>query len=52
MRVGEPMTDHRRAPALGEHTRAVLAELCGYPPERIDELIASGAAGDGGAATD
>lgn len=39
VRVGEPMTDHRSAPALGEHTRSVLTELCGYSSEKIDGLI-------------
>ncbi|MEC9433808.1 MAG: CoA transferase [Pseudomonadota bacterium] len=31
-----------RAPRIGEHTREVLAGICGYPPERIDEMEAAG----------
>jgi len=46
VRVGEPMTNHRRAPALGEHTRSVLGELCGYSSDKIDGLIAAGAVGE------
>src|SRR5262249_58842156 len=40
---GEPV--HPRGPAayrVGEHTRAVLGELLGYAPARIDELARSG----------
>ena len=40
---GEPV--HPRGPAayrVGEHTRAVLGDLLGYPPARIDELARSG----------
>jgi crotonobetainyl-CoA:carnitine CoA-transferase CaiB-like acyl-CoA transferase len=33
----------RHAPRLGEHTRELLEEL-GYPAERIDSMLASGAA--------
>lgn len=46
VRVGEPMSDHQRAPGLGEHTRTVLAELCGYSAAQIDGLIAAGAVGE------
>jgi crotonobetainyl-CoA:carnitine CoA-transferase CaiB-like acyl-CoA transferase len=35
----------RRAPFRGEHTESVLAEVCGYPRERIDELAAAGVFG-------
>jgi crotonobetainyl-CoA:carnitine CoA-transferase CaiB-like acyl-CoA transferase len=34
-----------RAPFRGEHTEAVLAEACGYSPERVSELAAAGAFG-------
>ena len=34
-----------RAPFRGEHTESVLAEVCGYSRERIDELVASGVLG-------
>jgi len=46
VRVGEPMTNHRRAPILGEHTRLVLGELCGYSSDKIDGLVAAGAVGE------
>lgn len=36
----------KRAPLRGEDTAAVLGELCGYPPERIEELRAGGAFGE------
>jgi crotonobetainyl-CoA:carnitine CoA-transferase CaiB-like acyl-CoA transferase len=36
----------RRGPFRGEHTREVLVELCGYAPERVDELAAAGVFGD------
>jgi crotonobetainyl-CoA:carnitine CoA-transferase CaiB-like acyl-CoA transferase len=32
----------RPAPQLGEHTRTVLRELCGYSAERIDALVDAG----------
>jgi crotonobetainyl-CoA:carnitine CoA-transferase CaiB-like acyl-CoA transferase len=35
----------KRAPFRGEHTETVLAEVCGYPPERIEELAAAGVFG-------
>ena len=40
---GRPV--HPRGPAayrVGEHTRAVLGDLLGYPPARIDELCRAG----------
>ena len=42
--TGEP-APARRAPFRGEHTDAVLAELCGYTPDRIRELREVGAFG-------
>ena len=36
----------RRAPRRGEHTGDVLRGLCGYTPERLDELAAAGVFGD------
>jgi crotonobetainyl-CoA:carnitine CoA-transferase CaiB-like acyl-CoA transferase len=35
----------RRAPFRGEHTESVLAEVCGYDAERIEELAAAGVFG-------
>jgi crotonobetainyl-CoA:carnitine CoA-transferase CaiB-like acyl-CoA transferase len=35
----------RPAPARGEHTEAVLVELCDYSPERISELAEAGVFG-------
>lgn len=35
-----------RGPFRGEHTREVLLDLCGYAPERVDELARAGALGD------
>jgi crotonobetainyl-CoA:carnitine CoA-transferase CaiB-like acyl-CoA transferase len=35
-----------RGPFRGEHTEAVLVELCGYTPERVHELEAVGVFGD------
>ena len=34
-----------RGPRRGEHTEWVLVELCGYPPERVQELAAAGVFG-------
>jgi crotonobetainyl-CoA:carnitine CoA-transferase CaiB-like acyl-CoA transferase len=36
----------RRAPFRGEHTESVLAEVCGYSPERVRELAAAGVFGN------
>jgi crotonobetainyl-CoA:carnitine CoA-transferase CaiB-like acyl-CoA transferase len=36
----------QRAPLRGEHTEGVLAEVCGYPPERLRELAAAGVFGE------
>jgi crotonobetainyl-CoA:carnitine CoA-transferase CaiB-like acyl-CoA transferase len=36
----------RPAPARGEHTQQVLVELCGYHPEQVRELAASGVFGN------
>jgi len=35
-----------RGPFRGEHTEAVLVELCGYEPERVRELAADGVFGE------
>lgn len=44
LRLGdEPRVE--RAPFRGEHTESVLAEVCGYSPERIEELAAAGVFG-------
>jgi CoA:oxalate CoA-transferase len=37
------------APLLGQHTREILREVLGYAPERVQALIESGAAQEGGA---
>jgi crotonobetainyl-CoA:carnitine CoA-transferase CaiB-like acyl-CoA transferase len=34
-----------RGPRRGEHTEQVLAELCGYSSERVQELAAAGVFG-------
>lgn len=46
VRVGDTSMEHRRAPALGEHTRAVLTQLCGYTNDEVDRLIDAGAVGE------
>ncbi|MBC8158268.1 MAG: hypothetical protein H8E94_02940, partial [Alphaproteobacteria bacterium] len=43
--TASPLEQTRPAPALGEHTREVLAEL-GYGTAEIEALIAEGAAVD------
>ena len=45
LRLGDEPAPVARAPLRGEHTEAVLAELCGYGAERIAELRAAGAFG-------
>lgn len=46
VRVGDQPTEHRRAPFLGEHTREVLENICGYDSGRVDELVRLGAVGE------
>jgi crotonobetainyl-CoA:carnitine CoA-transferase CaiB-like acyl-CoA transferase len=44
---GEPLErPSARGPFRGEHTEEVLAELCGYSPERIRELAEAGVFGE------
>jgi crotonobetainyl-CoA:carnitine CoA-transferase CaiB-like acyl-CoA transferase len=38
----------QRGPGRGEHTRDLLASLCGYTEARLDELAAAGVFGDAG----
>jgi crotonobetainyl-CoA:carnitine CoA-transferase CaiB-like acyl-CoA transferase len=45
VRVGEPPSEHRRAPYLGEHTDAVLRDVLGYDEARIAQLRSQGAFG-------
>jgi crotonobetainyl-CoA:carnitine CoA-transferase CaiB-like acyl-CoA transferase len=45
LRVGDEEKPARRAPFRGEHTEHVLAELCGYSPERVRNLAEAGALG-------
>lgn len=47
VRAGELRRHHARAPLMGEHTRAVLAEVAGYGDETIDELVRGGVVADG-----
>jgi crotonobetainyl-CoA:carnitine CoA-transferase CaiB-like acyl-CoA transferase len=44
LRLGDPQP-LRRGPSRGEHTDQVLAELCGYSPERLRLLREEGAFG-------
>ena len=46
LRVSGPEVVSTRGPFRGEHTEEVLSELCGYPPERIDELAQAGVFGE------
>ena len=39
-----PVRDPVGAPLLGEHTREVLREWAGFADDRIDAMVASGAA--------
>jgi crotonobetainyl-CoA:carnitine CoA-transferase CaiB-like acyl-CoA transferase len=41
LRVGETQRAIERAPLLGEHTHDVLASVCGYPDEKIEELVSA-----------
>ena len=52
LRVGDGEAPLRRAPFRGEHTEAVLAELCGYTRERLGELVEAGVFGDPPAGAD
>ncbi|HEX3463005.1 MAG TPA: CoA transferase [Candidatus Elarobacter sp.] len=45
VRVGEPPTQHRHAPALGEHTQTILRDLLHYDEQKIAQLRTSGAFG-------
>jgi crotonobetainyl-CoA:carnitine CoA-transferase CaiB-like acyl-CoA transferase len=42
VRAGPLRTEHLRAPFQGEHTREVLAEVCGYSTDEIDGLLQAG----------
>ncbi len=45
--LGEELPEPTRAPKVGEHTDEVLADVLGYPPDRIAALRDAGALGDG-----
>jgi crotonobetainyl-CoA:carnitine CoA-transferase CaiB-like acyl-CoA transferase len=45
LRLSGPLPQVTRAPRRGEHTDAVLREVCGYDERRIAELAAAGAFG-------
>ena len=45
LRLDGPRQLPERAPFLGEHSAQVLADVCGYSRERIDELAALGVLG-------
>ena len=46
LRLSDAEPPLRPAPARGEHTEQVLVDLCGYEPERVGALAASGVFGD------
>jgi crotonobetainyl-CoA:carnitine CoA-transferase CaiB-like acyl-CoA transferase len=46
LRLGTHENPVRPAPTRGEHTRAVLRDLCGYTPGQLDDLAAAGVFGD------
>ena len=46
LRLSEAEHPVQPAPTRGEHTEAVLIELCGYSPERVSELADAGVFGD------
>jgi crotonobetainyl-CoA:carnitine CoA-transferase CaiB-like acyl-CoA transferase len=52
LRLDGPRQRPERAPFLGEHSAAVLREVCGYSGERIDDLAALGVFGPTSARTD
>jgi crotonobetainyl-CoA:carnitine CoA-transferase CaiB-like acyl-CoA transferase len=43
LRVGTDPTPVRRAPTRGEHSAAVLMDVCGYTTEQVAGLVSSGA---------
>ncbi len=45
LRLAGPERPLDRAPFLGEHTAEILSEVCGYPPDRVRALEASGVFG-------
>jgi crotonobetainyl-CoA:carnitine CoA-transferase CaiB-like acyl-CoA transferase len=45
LRVSEGERPPSRGPLRGEHTEEVLVELCGYTPERVEELRGTGVFG-------
>ena len=51
VRVGDEPREHRRAPRRGEDAPAVLQDLLGYSPDRVDALRREGAFGPTGPAS-
>jgi crotonobetainyl-CoA:carnitine CoA-transferase CaiB-like acyl-CoA transferase len=45
LRLSDAEPPVQRAPGRGEHTKALLIELCGYSSERVGELAAAGVFG-------